>query len=624
MREQIDREQIEKALADGDTRAALAGLQVLWEREPGSITAGFVNKRYRRLAASGVQEGRFRGLTTHRLAILRSFTVEPLLPLLEAMAWQAGIRLELHIGEFNAWAQELRDPAGALARFAPDTVLLALDGRTAWPDLLNGTGGAVAALQTLESAIEAFQRTGLANLIVHNACTPEMLADGLLDSRREGGVREQVREFNTQLDRMARTRRGVYVLDYEALVARHGCTAWQDARKWESVRQPLAAASLLPMAREWMRFLHPLTGKLAKVCVTDLDNTLWGGVIGEDGMEGLQLAAEGPGAPWQAVQKVLLHLYDRGILLAIASKNNPEEALEAIDRHPGMLLRRHHFAAHQIHWKEKAGSLAAIAATLNLGIDSLAFVDDNPVERQRVREELPEVWVVDLPEQPAAYAAVLAAQPCFERLSLSQEDRERGALYQAEQERASLRETAGSVEDFLRSLEQEVELLPITARELPRAAQLTQKTNQFNLTTRRYTEQEIAARTADGGNWEVRAMRVKDRYGDHGLVGLAMVNYREGTAEIDTFLLSCRVISRGVESALLAWLAAEAARRQCTSISGWFLPTRKNAPCREFYAQHGFQAAREEESGAVLWEQKLTGSLPPVPDWIVLRTSAGE
>lgn len=618
------REQIDKALSDGDIRAAIAGLQILWEREPGSITAGFINGRYRRLAADGAQEGRFRGLTTHKLAILRSFTVEPLLPLLEAMSWTAGIRLEVHIGEFNAWAQEMRDPNGALARFAPDTVLLALDGRTAWPDLRNGTGSAEAALEAVESAIAAFQGTSLANVIVHNACPPERLADGLLDGRREGGVREQIGEFNRLLGRMARARRGVYVLDYDALAARHGYTAWHDARKWESVRQPLAAASLVPMAREWMRFLHPLTGKLAKVCVTDLDNTLWGGVIGEDGMEGLQLAADGPGAPWHAVQQTLLHLYDRGILLAIASKNNPEEALEAIDKHPGMLLRRHHFSAHQIHWKEKAGSLAAIAAELNLGIDSLAFVDDNPVERQRVREQLPEVWVVELPEQPAAYAATIAAQPYFERLSLSQEDRERGKLYQAERERTALRESTGSVEDFLRSLEQEVELLPVTARELARAAQLTQKTNQFNLTTRRYTEQEIAARTVDTAGWEVRAMRVKDRYGDHGIVGLAMMRCQEQSAEIDTFLLSCRVISRGVESALLAWLAAEAARRHCTTLSGWFLPTRKNAPCRDFYSEHGFRAAKEEENGAVLWERDLTAALPAVPDWIVLRTSAGE
>ncbi len=618
------REQIDSALADGDNRTALAGLELLWEREPGSITAGFVNSRYRRLAREGVTEGRFRSLTTHKLAILRSFTVEPLLPLLEAMAWVAGIRLEFHLGEFNAWAQELRDPAGAVAQFAPDTILLALDGRTAWPDLLNG-GAAEAALAAVESAIEAFQATHPANFIVHNACPQQRVPDGLLDGRREGGIREQVAEFNRLLGRMARARRGVYVLDYEALAARHGYTPWQDERKWESLRQPLAAASLLPMAREWMRFLHPLTGKLAKVCVTDLDNTLWGGVIGEDGLEGLQLSADPPGAHWQAVQRVLLNLYDRGILLAIASKNNPEEALEAIDRHPGMILRRQHFAAHQIHWNEKAGSLAAIAAELNLGIDSLAFVDDNPVERQRVREELPEVWVVDLPEQPSAYAATIAAQPCFERLTLSQEDRERGQLYQAERERTALRETAGSVEDFLRSLEQQVELLPVTPQELPRAAQLTQKTNQFNLTTRRYTEQEIAARIADGEAWEVRAMRVRDRYGDHGLVGLAMMRCHGQKAEIDTFLLSCRVISRGVESALLAWLAAEAARRNCTTLSGWYLPTRKNAPCRDFYAQHGFHAAPQDGDGsALLWERDLSASLPPVPDWIVLRTSRKE
>ena len=616
------REQTDLHIEAGSYGAAIHGLREIWRTEPGSAAAGFVNTRYRKLAGLAAAGDWPRALVQARVAVLRSYTVEPLLPLVEALCWQEGIQIQFHLGEFNAWAQEARDGDGAVARFQPGIVLLALDPRTALPDLYT-PGGAASSLAAVESAVDALQRWSKARILITNACPPERLAEGLLDSRRPDGVREQVAAFNSGLNRLALARQGVYVMDVEALAARHGYAAWGDARKWHSVRQPLAAASLLPMAREWMRFLHPMTGRTAKVCVTDLDNTLWGGVIGEDGIDGIRLSSDPPGAHFQALQQVLLDLYRRGILLAIASKNNPDDALEAITRHPDMLLRREHFAALQIHWHEKSQSLRAIAAELNLGVDSLAFIDDNPVERQQVRDNVPEAWVIDLPADPAQYAATVAAQPFFERLSITDEDRERGSLYAAERERTALRSEAGSVEEFLRSLEQQADLLPVTARQLERAAQLTQKTNQFNLTTRRYSEAEVAARAADG-NWIVRVIRVRDRYGDNGIVGLAMVSVDGDAADVDTFLLSCRVISRGVESALLGWLAAEVAGRGCRTLRGWFLPTRKNAPCKDFYAQHGFQVARQDEAGGTLWELDLAAGLPSIPDWIVMNTAMGD
>jgi len=370
-----------------------------------------------------------------------------------------------------------------------------------------------------------------------------------------------------------------------------------------------------------MRFLHPLTGKVAKALVVDLDNTLWGGVIGEDGMTGIALGQEYPGAAYQQLQRALLDLSERGVLLAVCSKNNPDDALEAIDSHPGMLLRRRHFAALRINWTDKATNLRAIAEELNIGVDALAFLDDNPVERQQVRRELPEVTVIDLPGDPMSYAATVRACPVFERLVLSSEDRQRGEYYAAQRERVELEQSATSREDFYRSLEQEIDIAPATPATIARIAQLTQKTNQFNLTTRRYTDEEIS-RFAAAGDGQVLSIVVRDRYGDNGLVGVALTHDADDACEIDTFLLSCRVIARTVETAFLSYVTEQAKRRGCVAVRGWFRPTKKNAPCRDFYELHGFSRVAED-NGASLWELDLRQREPvPSPAWIRVLTQA--
>jgi FkbH-like protein len=369
-----------------------------------------------------------------------------------------------------------------------------------------------------------------------------------------------------------------------------------------------------------MRFLAPLSGRVAKAIAVDLDNTLWGGVIGEDGLAGIQVGPEYPGAAYQALQQALLDLTARGILLAIASKNNPQEAMEALGAHPGMLLRPEHFAAMRINWKEKSESLREIAAELNIGLDAIAFLDDNPVERQRVREEAPEAMVVELPADTMAYARAVRDYPAFERLALSEEDRQRTKYYTAERQRAALAQTAASREEFYRSLDQEAEIAPVDPLTFARTAQLTQKTNQFNLTTRRYTEQQIEELTRRPG-WEVLTINVRDRYADNGLVGVAITHDErevEGeVCEIDTFLLSCRVIGRTVETALLAYLAEEARERGAQRLEGWFLPTKKNAPARDFYRDHGFRLLSETEAGQH-WGLDLAGAVPRCPEWVRL------
>jgi FkbH-like protein len=586
-------------LVDAGAGGAAAALCELWRSDPSASTAAFVVSRFERLRPR-------LSLLPYKVAILRSFTVEPMIPMLRAFAFTAGIDLTIQTGDFNAYAQEILDGASALYRFAPDAVILA---------------AAIADTAQLRELVAVFRSRSQAHLILHGAESPAFPSAGLLDAQSETGEMDRVREINRGIRSLARSVRGVYFLDYDALVARHGRLHWRDDRKWQTVRLPVRAEHLTDMAREWMRFLHPLTGRIAKALAVDLDNTLWGGVIGEEGMDGIRLGDEHPGAAYRELQSVILDLHRRGILLAICSKNNLDDAMEALTRHPGMVLRPEHFAAMRVNWNDKAQNLREIAEELNIGIDAIAFLDDNPVERQRIREALPDVHVIEMPASPSEYAQALREEPRFERLALSEEDRRRGEYYAAQRRRAEAERTATTKEDFYRSLQQEAEIMPVTPATLPRVAQLTQKTNQFNLTTRRYTEQQIATLAADT-RWRVYSIRVTDRYSDNGLVGAAITHDRDDACEIDTFLMSCRVIGRTVETALLAHLADAAQARGIRRLEGRFLPTKKNAPAADFYRDHGFELVRLDGPGSI-WALDLSHRRIECPEWIRVTNGNG-
>jgi FkbH-like protein len=379
-------------------------------------------------------------------------------------------------------------------------------------------------------------------------------------------------------------------------------------------RLPFSADAVWPVAQACARVLLPAMGKVRKAIVVDLDNTLWGGVVGEDGPHGLKLGSEYPGAAFRALQRVLLECHERGVILAIASKNNEKDAMEVLVDHPEMLLRPLHFAAMQINWNPKPENLRLIARTLNIGIDSLIFIDDNPAERAQMREQLPEVLVVELPVDPMGYADAIRQLPVLERLRVSAEDRDRGRQYEEQRQREELHRTSGSIEDFYRSLEMQVTIRPIEPNTLARSSQLTQKTNQFNLTTRRYDEARIASMLDDEA-WRTYACSVRDRFGDNGLVGLALVRVLGESWSIDTFLLSCRVIGRTVETGMLARIAAEAYSAGVKRLIGEFIPTAKNAPASEFYRDHGF-AQLPGQAGKLEWELDLGARRPAWPQWL--------
>jgi FkbH-like protein len=619
------RAEVDGLIAEGAFDLASRRLAELWRRDPASATASFVTSRLEELRDKLRDK---LAPTKFRLAILRSFTVEPIVPLLRAEAFAYGIDLEVHVGDFNTYVQDMLDSQSSLYRFAPNAVVLAVRTDQAAPELWRDFAdlapevaqqAAERVVRGYEQWIGAFRKRSQAALIVHSLERPSTPSLGVLDSQSEAGQSGLIRQINHELRRIAGGFHGVYGLDYDALVVRHGSEHWHDERKWLTARLPIAAGYLLQMAREWMRFIVPLSGRTAKVLVVDLDNTLWGGVIGEDGMNGIKVGPEYPGAAYQALQRALLDLSRKGILLAVCSKNNLDDAMEALEKHPGMLVRAKHFAALRINWTDKSQNLREIAQELNVGIDALAFLDDNPFEREQVRAALPEVTVIDLPKNPLEYVSAVRNCAAFERLTLSSEDQQRTEMYAAQKQRAGAEQNFQSKEDFFRFLEQEAELEPVSDLTLARVAQLTQKTNQFNLTTRRYTEPQIAEMTKQP-EWHIFSIRVRDRFGDHGLVGVAIAHDEAEQCEVDTFLLSCRVIGRTVETALLAHLAESARQRGRKRLVGWFLPTKKNAPARDFYQQHGFERQETNGTGS-LWALDLQSSTLRCPAWIKLKVN---
>lgn len=569
---------------------------------------------------------------TVRVALLGNATLDHLQSYLKAELYRAGLRPQVYQGPFGQYTQEILDPSSSLYAFDPDVLVLAVHSSRLFPDLHDYPFNMAVehrraqieqGLQTIEGLLATFAQRSSALVLLHNMVIPQRPALGTLDLREELGQVEGFAQINLRLAEMARTRfKNVYIVNEDAVQSRYGKSRATDQRMWLTARLPWSDGILAGLASEYIRYIRPLKGLSRKCVVLDLDNTLWGGVIGEDGLAGIHLGSEAPGSAFVAFQRELEKLWKRGILLAISSKNNPDDVFPVFEKHPDMVLRLSHFAAHRINWEEKALNIRSIAKELNIGLDSLVFLDDSPVERAKVRAELPQVLVPELPTDPALYRSALLELGVFDTLALTEEDRNRHKLY-AEQKARQDYETgfsSASVEDYLAGLEMVVDIAPANSLTMPRIAQLTNKTNQFNLTTRRYSEAQIEALQAQGSL--VYSMNVKDRFGDNGLVGMAIISpSNPDTWAIDTFLMSCRVMGRGVETALLSALAAVVRDSGASRLEGWFIPTAKNDPVKDFYPRHNFTSVDEQPDGKVLYSFDLEEGEINAPGWLTVRVT---
>ena len=614
----------------GAPEQALSVYEALIEAVPSAKSYLIVADRLDELAAALPEA---RPQQRIRIALVGNATLDHLKSYVKVECFRAGLRPTFYLGGFDQYTQEILNQESDLYRFNPDVLICAIHASRLFPELhrypfelgVDQRRNAIdAGLATLRDLLDTFVQRSSALVLIHNMVAPQHPAIGIADLRDEFGQAAIFSEINMRLAELIRVRfHNVFVVDEQRVQARIGTADATDPRLWLTARIGWSDAASAALAREYLRYLIPYRGLSRKCIVLDLDNTLWGGVIGEDGLGGIQLGSDAPGNAFVALQEELLRLWRRGILLAIVSKNNQEDALAAFDSHPSMVLKLSHFSAYRINWNPKADNIRAIAQELNIGLDSMVFLDDNPVERAAVRAELPHVMTPELPTDPAYYRAALLDLSVFDSLALTQEDLTRNKLYADQRARQAFEQkhqSNGSLTDFLVDLQMVVKIAPLNDVTLARVAQLTGKTNQFNLTTRRYSEAQLLNLMAQ--KWEIFTASVSDRFGDNGIVSVAIVRPVAATTwEIDTLLLSCRVMGRGVETAMLASIAGLARSNGRLWLQGWYLPTPKNAPARDCYREHGFTLVTEESDGA-LWQLDLQGTSLETPHW--LRVEATE
>ena len=538
-----------------------------------------------------------------RLAVLGSSTLTHLLPAIRVAGQRRGIWVETYEADYGQYLQELSDPDSGLHRFKPNTILLALDAYRLTAGVTAGmdTAAANTALDEAQSHIREtwkLARDAFKCPILQQAALPVHLPIlGLNEHRLPGSRARFVTRLNDALRTMAEAD-GVDILAVDDRATRDGIAAWHDSALWHRSKQEIAPTAG-PLYGDLVgRWLAAKQGRSFKCLVLDLDNTVWGGVIGDDGMEGIAIGqGSALGEAYTAFQEYCRELTRRGIILAVCSKNDEANAVEPFEKHPEMTLRRGDIASFVANWSDKAGNIRAIAEELNIGLDSLVFIDDNPFERNLVRQELPMVAVPEVSDDPVGYPVALSDAGYFEGLSVTDEDRERTGQYQGNKARDALKASATDLPAYLRGLEMNLTVRPFDRIGLQRIVQLINKSNQFNLTTRRYTDEDILALMADPDAFGLQ-LRLLDRFGDNGVIAIVIGRLQETKdLTIDTWLMSCRVLGRQVEPTTLNLIAEQAKRLGAKRLVGEYIPTKKNGMVKDHYARLGFTVAAANESG---------------------------
>jgi FkbH-like protein len=557
-------------------------------------------------------------LIPFRLGLIGDGTLDLLVPALIGTAARAGFALEVVKGEYGQALQDALSPVSAVNKTRLDAMLIALDWRSL--PLRAQPGDAEAADDSVQTTLDyidsirgGVERNSGATCILSTIAAPAETLLGSFERAVPWTVASLIDRVNQGL--VSRAAAGVdLLLDVAAVAQTVGLAAWHDPSQWNMAKLPFAEAFIPLYADHVLRLIGAVRGKSRRVLVLDLDNTVWGGVIGDDGMSGIMLAqGDATGEAHLAVQRLALALRARGVVLAVCSKNTDAVARQVFRDHPEMLLREEHIAVFQANWTDKATNIKAIADELALGLESIVFLDDNPVERDFVRQALPEVAVVEIGRDPADYARALSAGGYFELSTFSDEDRSRADFYQSNAQRSTLMAKVGDLDAYLASLGMEIVFAPFDATGRSRIAQLIAKSNQFNLTTRRYTEAEVQMLERDVSCVTLQ-VRLTDSFGDNGMISTVICRDRgQHEYEIDTWLMSCRVLGRGVERMVLREVLDLVRARGGRSLLGVYRPTERNALVRDHYADLGFAEAGLGPDGETRWRIDADAMIPAAP-----------
>jgi FkbH-like protein len=585
--------EIKAFAANGQSSEAFAVL-----RSATKANSDFVTQRKYARLLSQINAGEL-GLRPLRVAVLASCTTDHLVEILKLWLALEGFAAEIYTSPYDTVTSTILNPDSDFYGFRPEIVWLL----STWRDL-RLTVPAGAGIEEIDFAVGAavddtvsLWKTVKSRcpviIIQNNADIPAIDIFGNYEGSVAWSARSLMRRYNLRLGECAEA--GVSILDLDHLSSTYGKRAWFEERYWHHSKHAFAFDALPPVCFSFSRLVGALKGLAKKCLVLDLDNTLWGGVIGDDGLQGIRLGTGAEGEAFVHFQKFILSLKKRGVILAVCSKNEQANAREVFEKHPDMVLTLDDIAVFRANWDNKADNIRAIADILNIGLDSMVFIDDNPAERALVREFLPMIAVPELPEDPSGYIEALHQERYFETGSYSQEDGERAEYYRANAARNETRVKFTDETAFRASLKMECEIGELTGLFLPRSSQLINKSNQFHLTGTRYNESEISS-LLQRPDWIGRHFILRDRFGDNGLISVVLMRRDDDKLHIDTWVMSCRVLGRSMEEFIANEIAAVARDFGCRSVIGRYVRSKKNKLVENLYQRLGFSKVAEADS----------------------------
>ena len=605
-------QQIRESLENGDAQEILRGNLLLVKQFPTHANTLIAAKNIQSVMTALEKDYSQKQKT--KIALLYSSTSEWVKEYLTIGLLSEKLFPQIYAAPYQQVEQEILTLESDLYHFEPEIVFFHLELSSILPaDPACEENDIKKAVGKIRSLVNLMRRQTKSLIVIDNFQQPPYLPIRSSRDLKSNTLKEWFNDLNRALADEFQSDDSVLICDLDGLAAFHGREKAVNSKLFYLAHMELSESFLPQVIKKYIGYVKALKGKGRKCIVVDLDNTLWGGVIGEDGLEGIRLSQNGEGREFFDFQKLLHSFTQRGVLLAVNSKNNPDDALKAIREHPCMFLKEEHFCSLKINWKNKVSNFMEIARELKIGLDAMVFLDDDPRERALIRQALPQVLVPEMPKDPSEYGRLLSGLNDFEMIQFTEEDTKRTGFYLAQREREQFKENFQSLEDFLWNLEIEARISTITEKDLPRITQLMQRTNQFNMTTRRYTVNEL--KEFLNSSHHLFAIHVKDRFGDSGAVGSAILKKQGRDCVIKAFLLSCRVLGRGIEDYFMNHLYQTAKGEGAERLVGELIFTEKNPPARDFYRKYGFTLLKQEV-GRSEWIYPLNGNQPKPVAWI--------
>jgi FkbH-like protein len=546
-----------------------------------------------------------------RIAFVGSFTLNGFEETIQVQCNDEKINCITYNSPYNQFNQEILDENSNLYKFKPDVIFLLIDNRTILEDLfyfsnINSEDEKKKytnkKFNEIKNLIEIVVKKIQSKIVITNFTIPTYTSLGIYESKIEYGIKEIILDLNKKLKILSKNIDSCYVYDFNSFVTRFGEKNVLDYKKMNYGDIKINFNIIPYLIYEFLGYVKPILGLNKKCIVLDLDNTLWGNIIGEDGFEGIKIGPYPEGRSFVEFQKVIKSLSANGIILAINSKNNQKDAMKAINEHPHMILREKDFSCIKINWNDKISNMKEISNELNIGLDSIVFFDDDPVNRELLRMSIPEINTIELPADPSTYAQILRNLNDFNTLKITKDDMERKIMYEQDQNRQKLESNTENLNEYLKKLDIKIKIKLDDKITISRISQLILKTNQFNLTTKRYQEEQIKEFVEDK-TMIVGCSEVEDKFGENGITNVFIIKTKSNEWIIDTFLLSCRIMGRGIEEGIIGKILEIAKDKGIEKITATFIPTEKNKPAENFLKNYGFE--KEKENWIFLLKNKI-------------------